>query len=53
MIHFKLIIIIFITSGCTDAGLFVLNTLSRFGNYTSYVDIAYGEQTNQKLDIYT
>lgn len=41
-----------LTTHCTDASLLFLNTIARFGNYTSYKNIAYGENSNQKLDIY-
>jgi len=43
---------LFLTA-CSSSALFVINTLSKFDNYSVSKDLAYGEDPLQRLDIYT
>lgn len=49
---FSLIFLSLLITSCTSAGLLVINTLSRFGDYTVHRDIPYGDKNKQVLDIY-
>ncbi len=48
---FILINFIFLT-GCSSSALFFVNNLARFDDYNSSLNIAYGKNPNQTLDIY-
>lgn len=39
-------------TGCSNAGLFFVNNLARFGDYTAHTNIRYGPKEKQKLDLY-
>jgi len=47
-----LIFLIFLTTSCTDTALLFINSLAKFGSYTSYLNVNYNEQTQTPLDIY-
>jgi len=49
---FTFILLSILVTACTNAGLFVANTLSRFGDYSVHRNISYGDKNEQLLDIY-
>ncbi len=48
----SLLVFCCVLPACNGPGLFFINTLAKFGDYKVFSDIAYGEKTEQKLDVY-
>ncbi len=47
-----ILVMSFFLVSCTSSALFFVNNLARFGDYESDIDIAYGTDVIQKLDVY-
>jgi len=47
-----LFFLILLTTSCTDTALLFINSLAKFGSYTSHLNVNYNKQTQTPLDIY-
>ena len=47
-----ILVLILLVTSCNDTALLFINSLAKFGSYTSHLDLKYDKQTQTSLDIY-